>query len=95
MRTIETVYLVGMIIAGLFFGWTIGSHYTGAVMGTAFGAKLITPRNATLLIAVSVILGSTLESHNVVKTIGTGIIEAKDMTVFSAMVMMLTAALEI
>ncbi|MDI6711494.1 MAG: inorganic phosphate transporter [Bacillota bacterium] len=89
----ETAYLVGMIIAGLFFGWTIGSHYTGAVMGTAFGAKLITARNATLLIAFSVILGATLESHNVVKTIGTGIIEAKDMTVFSAMIMMLTAAL--
>jgi phosphate/sulfate permease len=89
----DTVYLVGMIASGLFFGWTIGSHYTGAVMGTAYGTKLITPRNATILIAICVILGATLESHNVVKTVGTGVIDAKDMTIFGAMIMMLTAAL--
>lgn len=89
----DTVYLVGMIASGLFFGWTIGSHYTGAVMGTAYGAKLITPRNATILIAICVLLGATLESHNVVKTVGTGVIDAKNMTIFGAMIMMLTAAL--
>jgi len=89
----ETVYLIGMVLSGLFFGWTIGSHYTGAVMGTAFGAKLIKPRNATILIAIFVLLGSTLESHNVVTTVGTGVIEAKYMTIFGAMIMMLTAAL--
>jgi phosphate/sulfate permease len=88
----DIVYLIGMILSGLFFGWTIGSHYTGAVMGTAFGAKLIKPRNATILIAIFVLLGATLESHNVVKTVGTGVIAASDMTMFSAMIMMLTAA---
>jgi phosphate/sulfate permease len=88
----DMFFLVGMIVSGLFFGWTIGSHYTGAVMGTAFGARLISPRAATILIAVFVLLGSTLESHNVVKTVGTGVIEAKHMTMFGAMVMMLTAA---
>ncbi len=89
----DTFYLICMIVSGLFFGWTIGSHYTGAVMGTAFGAQLITPRRATLLIAVCVLLGATLESHNVVKTVGTGVIAGKDMSVFGAMIMMLTAAL--
>lgn len=53
----ESVFLVGMIASGLFFGWTIGSHYTGAVMGTAFGAKLITARKASFLIAISTSLG--------------------------------------
>jgi len=89
----ETISLAGMLLAGLFFGWTIGSHYTGAVMGTAYGAKLITPRKATILIAVCVILGAAFESHNVVKTVGTGVIDAAHMTVFGAMIMMLTAAL--
>jgi PiT family inorganic phosphate transporter len=89
----DTVYLIGMVLSGLFFGWTIGSHYTGAVMGTAFGANLIKPRNATILIAIFVLLGATLESHNVVTTVGTGVIEAKYMTIFGAMIMMLTAAL--
>jgi phosphate/sulfate permease len=89
----ETISLVGMLLTGLFFGWTIGSHYTGAVMGTAYGAKLISPRKATMLIAVCVILGATFESHNVVKTVGTGVIDATHMTIFGAMIMMLTAAL--
>lgn len=88
----ESVFLVGMIASGLFFGWTIGSHYTGAVMGTAFGAKLITARKASFLIAISIVLGATFESHNVVKTVGTGVISSKDMTIFGAMIMMLTAA---
>lgn len=88
----DSVFLVGMIVSGLFFGWTIGSHYTGAVMGTAFGAKLISAKKASVLIAVSIVLGATFESHNVVKTVGTGVIPAADMTVFGAMIMMLTAA---
>lgn len=92
VKRTDTIYLIGMVLSALFFGWTIGSHYTGAVMGTAFGIKLIKLRNATILITILALLGATLESHNVVKTVGTGVIEAKYMTIFGAMIMMLTAA---
>jgi phosphate/sulfate permease len=90
----ENSYLVvGMVLSGLFFGWTIGSHYTGATMGMAYGSGVInSPRVATLLIAIFVLLGATFESHNVVKTVGTGIIRGEDMTPLGAMVMMFTAA---
>lgn len=27
---------VGMVLAGLFFGWTIGSHCTGATLNKAY-----------------------------------------------------------
>jgi len=85
---------IGMVMSGLFFGWTIGSHYTGATMGMAYGSGVIkSPLTATILIAVFVILGATFESHNVVKTVGTGIIRGEDMTPLGAMTMMLTAAL--
>lgn len=84
----------GMVASGLFFGWTIGSHYTGATMGMAYGAGVIKrPIVACLLIAFFVILGATFESHNVVKTVGTGIIRGEDMTPLGAMCMMFTAAL--
>lgn len=89
----ETFYLVGMIVAGLFFGWTIGSHYTGAVAGTAYGAKILNVRTATILIAICALLGATFQSSAVIKTVGTGVIPAEYMTPFRAMVMMLTAAL--
>ena len=86
--------VVGMVLSGLFFGWTIGSHYTGATMGMAYGSGVIKkPITACILIAIFVILGATFESHNVVKTVGTGIIRGEDMTALGAMVMMLTAAL--
>jgi phosphate/sulfate permease len=86
--------VVGAVLSGLFFGWTIGSHYTGATMGMAYGSGVIkSPLAATILIAVFVILGATFESHNVVKTVGTGIIRGENMTPLGAMVMMFTAAL--
>jgi PiT family inorganic phosphate transporter len=85
---------IGMVASGLFFGWTIGSHYTGATMGMAYGSGVIkSPLTATILIAVFVILGATFESHNVVKTVGTCIIRGEDLTPLGAMTMMLTAAL--
>jgi phosphate/sulfate permease len=86
--------IIAMVASGLFFGWTIGSHYTGATMGMAYGSGVIkSPLVATILIAVFVLLGATFESKNVVTTVGTGIIRGEDMTPLGAMVMMLTAAL--
>jgi phosphate/sulfate permease len=83
-----------MLASGLFFGWTIGSHYTGATMGMAYGSGLIKSRFvATLLIAVFVLLGATFDSDHVVATVGTGIVRQQDLTPLGAMVMMLTAAL--
>lgn len=83
-----------MLVSGLFFGWTIGSHYTGATMGMAYGSGLIKSRFlATVLIAVFVLLGATFDSSHVVSTVGTGIIRDQDLTPLGAMVMMLTAAL--
>jgi len=85
---------IGMLLSGLFFGWTIGSHYTGATMGMAYGTGIIKSRTwATILIAVFVILGATFDSSHVVSTVGTGIIRDQDLTPLGAMVMMLTAAL--
>lgn len=84
----------GMLIAGLFFGWTIGSHYTGATMGMAYGSGLIRSKSlATVLVAIFVLLGATFDSSRVVSTVGTGIIRNQDLTPLGAMVMMLTAAL--
>jgi phosphate/sulfate permease len=84
----------GMLVSGLFFGWTIGSHYTGATMGMAYGTGLIKSRTlATILIAVFVLIGATFDSSHVVSTVGTGIVRDEDLTPLGAMVMMLTAAL--
>jgi phosphate/sulfate permease len=83
-----------MVLSGLFFGWTIGSHYTGATMGMAYGAGIIKkPMTALVLIAVFVLLGATFASSRVVETVGAGIIPEGFMTPLGGLVMMLTAAL--
>lgn len=90
----DHVLTIGMLVSGLFFGWTIGSHYTGATMGMAYGTGLIKSRFwATVLIAIFVLLGATFDSEHVVSTVGTGIIRGQDLTALGAMVMMATAAL--
>lgn len=89
----EIFYIVGMVITGLFFGWTIGSHYTGAVMGTAYGAKIFNVKTATLVMAIFSLLGATLQSQEVIKTVGAGIIPTEYLTPFRSMIMMLNAAL--
>jgi phosphate/sulfate permease len=66
---------------------------TDPAMGMAYGAGVIKkPMTALLLIAFFVILGATFESHNVIMTVGTGIIPGNSMTPLGAMVMMFTAA---
>ena len=90
----DTFLTIGLVLSGLFFGWTIGSHYSGATMGMAYGAGVIkNPFTALALIAVFVLLGATFESRHVVETIGAGIIPDRFMTPLGGMVMMLTAAL--
>lgn len=92
--TTHTLINVLMVASALFFAWTIGSHYTGATMGMAYGAGVIkSPTAATALIAVCVIAGATLESDHVVATIGNGIVPETAITPLCAMTMMLTAAL--
>lgn len=88
------IMIIARLASGLFFGWTISSHYPGATMGKACGSGVIkSPLVATILITVFVILGATSESHNVVTTVGAGIIRREDMTPIGAMVTMVTAAL--
>jgi phosphate/sulfate permease len=90
----QTFLTIGMVLSGLFFGWTIGSHYTGATMGMAYGAGVIkNPTTALALIAIFVLLGATFESRHVVETVGAGIIPQGFITPLGGMVMMLTAAL--
>lgn len=70
-----------MVLSGLFFGWTIGSHCAGSTVGMAYGSGIIkSPTSATIPIALSAFLGATVESGNGVASVGTGINREEDMT---------------
>lgn len=62
------------ILMGLAVGWSIGANDAANSLGAAVGSKLLTLRQAILLIAVFGCLGALLQGAHVTKTIGRGII---------------------
>lgn len=59
------VLLVG---ASALFAWSMGSHYTGAVMGTAYGSGVLSLRRAQILAAVFAVAGASVASVSVIHT---------------------------
>ena len=57
-----------LLAASALFAWSMGSHYTGSVMGTAYGAGVLTLRRALGLAAVCVVIGATAAGLNVIGT---------------------------
>ena len=62
------------ILAGIAVGWSIGANDAANSLGTAVGSRVVTLRQAILLIVVFGFLGAWLHGGEVVKTIGKGIV---------------------
>lgn len=65
-----------LLAASALFAWAMGSHYTGAVMGTAYGSGVLSARRAQLLAAGFAIIGSVTASMNVIATYANGLVVA-------------------
>ncbi len=78
MHTLLIVMTIAMAVG---MGWSIGANDAANSLGTAVGAKVITLRQAIVLIAVFGFLGAVLQGEYVAKTLGKGIV---DMTVLPA-----------
>lgn len=70
MRRLDALLLA----ASALFAWSMGAHYSGAVMGTAYGSGVLRLRVALPLAAVLALLGSALASVNVVDTYAHGLV---------------------
>lgn len=57
-----------LMASSALFAWSMGSHYTGSVAGTAYGAKVLSARSALLLTAILTIIGAVAGSAGVVGT---------------------------
>jgi len=51
-----------VVILALIAAWSMGHHYSGAVVGTAFGSKSITLRKGLAIAGLLCIVGATLSS---------------------------------
>lgn len=65
--------LILLILVGVYVGWNIGANDTANCMGIPVGSGLITYRKMIYLVAIFVILGALLQSHQVMETIGEGV----------------------
>jgi PiT family inorganic phosphate transporter len=80
-----------LIVVSLAFAWSMGAHYTGAVMGMPFAIGAVSERIALALIAVFCVLGATFASEAVQKTVGLHIVGAARVTPLMALIMVIGA----
>jgi PiT family inorganic phosphate transporter len=75
-----------LLAASALFAWSMGSHYTGSVMGTAYGARVLTLRRALWLAAVFVLVGAVAAGLNVIGTYANVIKDAPAVDVAAAQI---------
>jgi len=63
-----------IILMGLAVGWSIGANDAANSLGTAVGSKVVTLKQAVILITIFGFLGALLQGTHVAKTIGKGIV---------------------
>ena len=80
-----------LVIVSLAFAWSMGAHYTGAVMGMPFAIGALSERRALALVAVFCVLGATFASEPVQKTVGLHIVSAAHVSVLMALIVVVGA----
>lgn len=63
-----------LLVASALFAWSMGSHYAGAVVGSAYGAGVVQLRTALLIAASGALLGSVFGSVRVIDTYANGLV---------------------
>ena len=65
-----------LVVLAVGFAWSIGAHYTGAVMGMPHALRAIGAWQALLLMAPLAFVGATFASHAVEERVGSGLTAA-------------------
>lgn len=67
--------VTALVAVSLAFAWSMGAHYTGAVMGMPYAVRAIRLWPALGAIALLTVLGATVASRGVQQTVGLHIID--------------------
>lgn len=78
---------LALIVVSLAFAWSMGAHYTGAVMGMPLAVRALSERTALALIAIFCVIGATFASEAVQRTVGLHILQSARVTPLMAVVM--------
>ena len=85
--------IIAVFAVGFYIAWNIGANDSANAMGTAVGANILSFKQATLTIAVFVLVGAYLEGYKIMKTVGKGIIPEGYLTLQLAVIALLAAGL--
>ena len=66
-----------LVVLAVGFAWSIGAHYTGAVMGMPHALRAIGAWQALLLMAPLALVGAAFASHEVEKRVGSGLTDGR------------------
>jgi PiT family inorganic phosphate transporter len=66
-----------LVVLAVGFAWSIGAHYTGAVMGMPHALRAIGAWQALILMAPLAFVGATFASHEVEKRVGSGLTDGR------------------
>ncbi len=80
------------ILMGVGVGWSIGANDAANSLGTAVGSKVLSLRQAIILISIFGFLGAYLQGSYVAKTIGKGIVPMGEIDKSLALYLALVAA---
>jgi PiT family inorganic phosphate transporter len=80
------------ILMGIAVGWSIGANDAANSLGPAVGSRVLTLRQAIILIAVFGFLGAFLQGSHVVRTVGKGIVPMDQLEKNAAVYLALVAA---
>jgi len=76
------IYYLGILIAGCYGAYSLGSNNVANVTGVYVGSGLLTPQSAALIGGVSIAAGVLTFSHRVMMTVGKGIAPLDPFTAF-------------
>ena len=86
------LFVVLILLMGLAVGWSIGANDAANSLGAAVGSKVLTLRQAIILIVIFGFLGAYLQGAYVTKTIGKGIVPLDQLEKQAAMYVALVAS---
>ena len=85
------VLALAAVAVAFYIAWDIGSNDSANAMGTAVGAGILSFRQASLTIAIFVLMGAYLRGYKVMKTVGRGIVPEGYLTMEMAVIALLAA----
>ena len=73
---VEVLFLIGILVA-IFVGFNIGGSSTGVAFGPAVGAGTVSKLGAAALMTIFALAGGHFVGREVVKTLGSGLVESE------------------